>query len=165
MTARITSILSTVAHEYYVGYETVRLQTTQLSSLPPQITSLNKTLASLRKTLQQNTPSTSDSSSLSLPLDATQSLVSERQKELAELNQQLKSLQQALPQKTRELEKAENELRLVEAQKEIAVQGARDAMGRRGDGAEGADDLEMRGRWLRGVEGTLRGMLELGATA
>ena len=158
-------MLSIGAHDYCAGYETVQLQITQLSSLPPQIASLNDTLASLRKTLQQSTPSTSDSSSLSLPLDATQALVSERQKELADLNQQLKSLQHALPQKTRELEKAENELRLVEAQKEIAVQGAREAMGRRGDGAESADDLEMRGRWLRGVEGTLRGMLELGATA
>ena len=100
-----------------------------------------------------------------MPLDATQALVSERQKELADLNLQLKSVQQALPQKTGELEKAENELRIVEAQKELAVQGAREAMGRRGDCAEAADDLEMRGRWLTGVESTLKGFLEVGAKA
>ncbi|KAG7008772.1 hypothetical protein G7Y79_00004g013560 [Physcia stellaris] len=115
-------------------YETVQLQTTHLSSLPPQIASLNSTLASLQ-----------------------------REAELADLDQQLKSLQQALPSKQRELEKAENELRAVEAQKEIAVQGAREAMGRRGDGAggEGVDELELRGRWLRGVETSLRAMLEV----
>ena len=148
-----------------IGYEAVQLQSTQLASLPPQITSLNETLASLRETIQKNAPSTSDSSSLSLPLDATKALLSEKQKELEALDQQIKSLQQALPQKTRELEKAENELKLVEAQKELAVQGAREAMGTRGLGADGVNELEMRGRWLRGVEATLKTMLQLDTAA
>lgn len=150
---------------FVTGYEAVQLQTTHLSSLPPQIASLNSTLASLRTTLNHNPPTTSSTnpSSLSLPLDATQALLQEREAELADLNQQLKSLQQALPPKQRELEKAENELRAVEAQKEIALQGAREAMGRRGDGpgGEGVDELELRGRWLRGVEISLRAMLEV----
>lgn len=81
------------------------------------------------------------------------------------MNQQIKSLQQALPPKTRELEKVENELRTLEGQKAIAVQGAREAMGRRDGGEGGGDDLEMRGRWLKGVDSSLRGMLGVGAAA
>ncbi|KAL8796779.1 MAG: hypothetical protein Q9195_000862 [Heterodermia aff. obscurata] len=146
-------------------YETVQLQTTLLSSLPSQIASLNSTLASLQDTVQPSTSLTTSPSSLSLPLDATVALVQQRQAELADLDQRLKSLQQALPPKQRELERAENDLRALEAQKEIAVQAAREAMKGRGDGAEEVDELELRGRWLRGVESGLRGMLEIGSEA
>ena len=89
----------------------------------------------------------------------------ERQSELADLDQQLKSLQQALPLKQRELETAELDLRTLKAQKEIAVKAAREVMKGREDGAEGVHDLELRGRWLRGVESGLRGMLEIGSEA
>ena len=59
----------------------------------------------------------------------------------------------------------ENELKTVEAQKELALQGAKEALGMREGGAEAADVLEMRGRWLRGAESSLRGMLEVGTEA
>ena len=73
-------------------------------------------------------------------------------------------MQQKLPPKQRELEKAENELKGLEAQKEVVVQGAREAMRSREDGAEVADELELRGRWLKGVESGLRAMLEVKGT-
>lgn len=86
--------------------------------------------------------------------------MSEREFELAQLNQQLKTLQQALPRKTRELEKVENELRIVEAQRDGVAMGAKEAVRRREEGG-GGDDLEGRGRWLKGVEAGLKGMLEV----
>lgn len=64
-----------------------------------------------------------------------------------------------LPRKTRELEKAESELRGVEEQREDVVAEAREALRRREEGG-GGDELERRGRWLKGVETGLRGMLE-----
>lgn len=137
------------------GYETVTLQTTLLSTLPPQITELNTAISQLRSKTQQPSPS---HPSHNLPLPATQSLLSERQAELERLNSQLKILQQALPKKTRELERAENEAKRLEGERERVVGQAREAMRRR-EGGSGADELEMRGRWLRGVEGGLRGML------
>lgn len=147
------------------GYETVQLQTSLLSSLPAQISTLNESINNLRNTLQQPTFSTTAPSSLALPLDATLSLISERQSELDDLNQQIKSLQQALPPKTRELEKIENELKVLEDQKVVAVQSAREAMRSRDDGGDAGDELEMRGRWLRGVDSGLRTMLGVGAAA
>lgn len=100
------------------------------------------------------------SPNLSLPLPATLSLLAERQRELAQLKQQLKTLQQALPRKTRELEKAENELRIAEAQRDGVAMGAREAVKRRREDSRG-DELDGRGRWLKGVEAGLRGMLEV----
>jgi chromosome segregation ATPase len=138
-----------------IGYETISLQTTLLSNLPLQITELNTALSQLRATTQQPSPS---HPSHNLPLPATQSLFSERQAELDKLNSQLKILQQALPKKSRELERAESEAKGLEEQRERVLCQARDAMRRRDEGS-GADELEMRGRWLRGVENGLRGML------
>lgn len=81
--------------------------------------------------------------------------------ELAQLNQQLKTLQQALPRKTRELEKVENELKVVETQRDAVVMAAREAVKRKEEGGWG-DGLEGRGRWLNGTEAGLREMLEIG---
>ena len=126
---------------------------------------MNETISNLRSTLQQPTSPTSAPSLLALPLDATLSLISERQNELSDLNQRIESLQQALPLKTVELEKIEGELMVLGEQKATAVQGAREAMGRRDRGLDGGDELELRGRWLKGVETGLKRMLDVEATA
>lgn len=142
------------------GYETISLQTTLLSSLPPQIDFLQSTIESLRPLTNPSTLSTSPS--LSLPLHATTSLLSERVNELAQLNQELKTLQQALPRKTRELEKVENELKVAEMQRDGVVMAAREAVRRKEEGGWG-DGLEGRRRWLKGAEAGLKEMLEIGS--
>ena len=138
-----------------VGYETITLQTTLLSTLPSQIAELNTALSHLRSTTHQLLPS---HPSHNLPLPATQALLSERQAELVSLKTQFKTLQQALPKKTRELDKAESEVKTLERERERVVGQAREAMRRREEG-DGGDELEMKGRWLRGVESGLKGML------
>ena len=141
------------------------MQTTQLKSLPPQIASLNETITTLRSTLQQPASSSTASPNLALPLDATLSLVSERQSEIAALDQQIESLQQNLDPQTRALEEAQSELKVLEEQAEVAVRAAREASRRREDGNEGINELEMRGRWLQGVDYSLRSMLDVDAVA
>lgn len=141
------------------GYETISLQTTLLSSLPAQTDHLQSTIESLRPLT--NPLSSSTPPNLSLPLHATSSLLSEREIEIAQLNQQLKTLQQALPRKTRELEKVENELKVLEIQRDGVVMAAREAVKRKEEGGWG-DGLEGRGRWLKGSEAGLREMLEVG---
>jgi len=140
------------------GYETIQLQTSQLESLPTDIANLESTLQLLRET---QSPSSTDES-LSLPLPATLALLSTREAELAQLNHQLKSLESALPRKTRELERLENELRPLELQKQGSTAAAKEARRRKEEGLKGqGDDLEQRGRWGRGVEAGLKGMLEI----
>lgn len=97
---------------------------------------------------------------LSLPLPATLDLLSSRQSELDQLNHQLKTLQNALPRKTRELETLERELRPLEMQKAGAVAAAKEARRRKEEGQRGVgDELELKGRWYRGVETGLTELL------
>ena len=144
------------ANRHHSGYESISLQTTQLSTLPAEISSLRTTVTSLRA--QQTAPSTNPS--LSLPLPATLDLLSSRQAELDQLNQQLKSLQKSVPRKARELELLERELKPLEVQKAGAVAAAKDARRIKEEGEKGlGNELELKGRWYRGVEMGLREML------
>ena len=140
-------------------YETISLQTALLSSLPPQIEDLNQILAKLRK---QNQSADANETSPALALPATLELLDERQAHLNEVNVQLKALKQMLPRQTRTLENEERELQKLERDRERAVGLAREAVAKRQEGGS-ADELERKGRWLRGVETGLRDMLETGA--
>ncbi|MCJ1240842.1 hypothetical protein MMC14_008846 [Varicellaria rhodocarpa] len=139
-------------------YQSISLQRTQLATLPDQISSLQSTISTLQS--QQIAPSTNPS--LSLPLPATLELLHSRQYELDQLDQQIKTLQQALPRKTREAERLENELKPLEVQLTAVVRGADEAR-RRKEGGSGPDELELKGRWLRGVEAGLSEMLGVGS--
>ena len=142
-------------------YETITLQTTLLSSLPPQIEELDHTLVELRKQNQSAGNDTNETNpEMALPLPATLQLVEEKKARLEEVNRQLKSLQQVMPRQTRALESEERELKKLEGERGRIVQVAREAVERKREGG-GADELEMSGRWLRGVEAAVRGMLEV----
>ena len=139
-------------------WETVQLQTTLLGSLPAEIDGLRETLEQLREQNQSGEEGRSDDPNLNMPLEPTQTLLEERKAELIEVNKQLKSLQSALPRQTRILEKEQRELKVLEQERDRAVMEARDAVSRRQDGGV-ADDLELKGRWLRSVDVGLRGLL------
>ena len=65
-----------------------------------------------------------------------------------------------MPRKARELELLERELKPLEVQKAGAVAAAKDARRRKEEGERGlGDELELKGRWYRGVELGLREML------
>ena len=97
-----------------------------------------------------------------MPLPATLELLEERQASLDDVNAQIEALQQALPRQTRALENEETQLQKLEQERERAVGLAREAVERKQKGSAG-DELERKGRWLRGVESGLREMLEVGA--
>ena len=141
-------------------YETIELQTTLLSSLPSQIDVLNHTLEDLRRRNRRASgdEGADDRPEMNMPLPATQDLVEERKARLEEVESQLKALRQGLPRQTRALEQEERELGKLQGERERAVREAREAVERKRAGG-GADEMEMRGRWLRGVEGGLKGML------
>ena len=143
-------------------HETVSLQTTLLSSLPTQIEELDQTLVALRKQSQPANADEDMNPAMAMPLPATLELLEDRKATLDEMNAQLKSLQQVLPRQTRTLDMEERELRKLELERERAVSAAREAVERKQEGG-GADELEMRGRWLRGIESGLKRMLEVEA--
>lgn len=136
-------------------YEHIQLQTTQLQDLPAQIEGLESSIEEL-KASQEPGPNPS----LSMPLEKTLKLVEEREKQRAELDRQLEQLQSLVPRKTRELERLQSELQPLEVKRLGATASAREAKRRKEEALGGiGDDLEERGRWWRGVEGGLKGML------
>lgn len=133
-----------------VGYETVQLQTRQLSSLPDEIEALETTIARLR---QQQVGGKMDNVSQNLPLPATLTLLDNRHAESEALDAQIRALQTAIPKKTRELERLHSELWPLKMQKQQAIELARNAIRRKEQGEKGnGDDLELKGRWYSGVE-------------
>ncbi|RDW77220.1 hypothetical protein BP6252_05273 [Coleophoma cylindrospora] len=135
--------------------EHIQLQTTQLKDLPAQIVGLESSIEQL-KASQEPGPNPS----LNMPLEKTLNLVEEREKQRAELDRQLEQLQSLVPRKTRELERLQSELQPLEVKRLGTTASAREAKRRKEEALGGiGDDLEERGRWWRGVEGGLKGML------
>lgn len=138
-------------------YENVQLQTAQLQELPGKIEGLQASIKELKAT---QTPGSSPL--LNMSLEKTLDLVEEKQKERSELDRQLEQLQSMVPRKTRELERLNAELQPLEVKRLGSTAAARDAKRRKEEALGGVgDDLEERGRWWRGVEGGLKGMLDV----
>lgn len=91
-------------------------------------------------------------------------MLSEKEEESARLDIELSELKAAVEKKARELKHLQDELQPLQAQKARAAADVLEAQRRKAQGMTGlGDDLEERGRWLRGVETALRSMLEAGA--
>jgi len=131
------------------------MQTAQLQELPERIEALKLSVEELRAAQQPGSNPT-----LNLPLEKTLALVEERERERAELDRQLEQFQAMLPRKTRELERLNAELQPLEVKRLGSTASAREAKRRKEEALGGVgDDLEERGRWWRGVESGLKGML------
>ncbi|KAF2460421.1 hypothetical protein BDY21DRAFT_377110 [Lineolata rhizophorae] len=158
-TAELVADLERRARALTHRYESVLARSAQLAALPDALASLESTIADLRA---RTTPPSSNPS-LVLPLPETQSLVASREAELAQLDHELSTFQNSVPRKARELERLEAELRPLETHKTGAVAAAKEARRRKEESERGGmgDELEERGRWLRGVEAGLRQLLEV----
>jgi chromosome segregation ATPase len=138
------------------GYENVQFQTTQLSTLPSEIANLESGISQLREARGPR----SDNPALSLPLQPTLELLNDREEELASLDRQIEALQAALPHKQAQVSALQDEVSILNAKKIRAVEEAMEARRGRENGGM-VDELEERGRWLRGVDTGLRTMLEV----
>ncbi|KAK5131262.1 hypothetical protein LTR08_001167 [Meristemomyces frigidus] len=136
-------------------YETIQLQSAQLEALPSEIDNLQTTIASLQQTQEPQ----SSNPSLALPLQPTLELLTTREQQLSDLDQQIAQLQAELPAKRQEVQQLQDELAPLQMRKIKAVQEAQEARRRRANGGLG-DELEEKGRWLRGVDSGLRAMLQ-----
>jgi chromosome segregation ATPase len=153
--AELVAELEKRGRELARKYEAVQLQTTQLQELPDEIEGLQASIDKLKATQEPGSHPT-----LNLPLEKTWALVEERGRERAELDRQLEQLKSMVPRKTKELERLNAELQNVEAKRLASAAAAREAKRRKEEALGGAgDDLEDRGRWWRGVESGLKGML------
>ncbi|KAK6431435.1 hypothetical protein LTR95_012403 [Oleoguttula sp. CCFEE 5521] len=145
--------------ELVARYEGVELQTRQLESLPDEIVDLQTTIEELENAAQSDRlhPTKPE---LSLGLQPTLELLSSKETELADLDAKIAALQREQPEKQRIIAGLEAELEPLRLRKGAAVRSANEAKRGKENGGLG-DDLELQGRWLRGVEAGLKGMLEV----
>lgn len=97
---------------------------------------------------------------MSMPLQPTLDLLREREQELQSIDLEIERLQAALPAKRAEVQRLQDELAPIQMRKIKAVEEAKEARRRREHGGM-ADELEEKGRWLRGVESAMKSMLEI----
>ncbi|CZR63930.1 uncharacterized protein PAC_13827 [Phialocephala subalpina] len=153
--AELVAELEKRGRELCRKYQNIQMQTSQLQELPQRIEELEARVEELRAFQQPGSNPT-----LNMPLDKTLALVEERERERAELDRQLEQLQVMLPRKTKELERLNAELQPLEVKRLGSTASAKEAKRRKEEALGGVgDDLEERGRWWRGVESGLKGML------
>lgn len=155
--AELVTELEKRGRELCRKHENIRMQTAQLQELPERIEGLEASIREL-KAAQEPGPNPN----LSLPLEKTLTLVEDRERHRAELDRQLEQLELMLPRKIRELERVQAELQPLEVKRLGSTASAKEAKRRKEEALGGVgDDLEERGRWWRGVEGGLKGMLSV----
>lgn len=142
-----------------IGYEQLDLRQTLLESLPQQITELESTIEMLKAQESGRRNPRSDEPDCNLPLQPSKSLLQQREQELTSMDLEIRRLEAALPAKRAEVQRLRDELAPVQLRKIKATEEAEEVQRRRGLG--GGDELEERGRWLRGVESTLKAALEV----
>lgn len=153
--AELVAELEKRGRELCRKYVNIQMQTSRLQELPAQIENLQASIDELRAEQKPGANST-----LNMPLEKTLALVEERKRERAELDRELEQLQVMVPRKTRELERLSAELQPLEVKRLGTTASAREAKRRKEEALGGVgDDLEERGRWWRGVESGLKGML------
>ncbi|OQO03251.1 hypothetical protein B0A48_11507 [Cryoendolithus antarcticus] len=151
--------LEETGRELVARYEGVELQTRQLESLPDEITELQARMKELESAAQIDSPHP-EKPELSMRLQPTLELLSGKEAKLTDLDARIASLQRKQPEKQRVISGLESELEPLRFRKEAAVKSANEAKRGKENGGLG-DDLELQGRWLRGVEAGLKGMLEV----
>lgn len=155
--AELVAELEKRGRELCRKYQNIQMQTSHLQELPQRIEQLEASVEELRAAQHPGSNPT-----LNLPLEKTLDLVEEREREKAELDRQLEQLQLMLPRKTKELERLNAELQSLEVKRLGSTAAAKEAKRRKEEALGGAgDDLEERGRWWRGVESGLKGMLSI----
>lgn len=136
-------------------HNSIEVQTIQLQQLPKQIEGLQSSIARLKAAQAPGS-----NPLLNMSLERTLATIADKEKENAELSRQLEQLQSSLPRKTRELERLEAEMQPLEVKRLGTTASAREAQKRKEAALNGAgDDLEERGRWWRGVDAGLKGLL------
>lgn len=140
-------------------HETIQHDTAKLEELPPRITGLE---AHVEDLCVAHEISGSQDPNLSMPLEKTRTLLTKRQSERQELARELEALQSRVPRKRKELERLEAELGPLEVKRQNSSLAAKEARRRKAAALGGAgDDLEQKARWWRANEAVLRKLLHV----
>ncbi|KAI4189614.1 MAG: hypothetical protein L6R41_001343 [Letrouitia leprolyta] len=156
--ARLVAELEAMGRELAGRYEDVEVKRELLGRLPGEIQGLEEGIRVMRGR-NEGFLEAAGGGVGAMGMEGILGLTREKEREREEVEEMVKALEREIPAKERELERLEGELRSLEREKENAVEGARDAVRSRKVGGDVRDELEVRGRWLKGCEEGLRGLL------
>ncbi|KAL2425963.1 hypothetical protein ABEF95_007793 [Exophiala dermatitidis] len=144
-----------------------------LATIPPQIDDLRREIEALQAEVGQRRKDSTfdddddrdeetddDRARMNMPLEATQQTLDDLKARNLELDHQISLLQHQMPAKDREVEKVDRELAELEKRRNESTRLAVELRKRREQGG-GRDEMEELGRWYRGSEAVLRGVLGL----
>ncbi|KAK0723754.1 hypothetical protein B0T21DRAFT_372409 [Apiosordaria backusii] len=151
--------LEQMGRELAKRYERVKAETVRLKELPGRIEQSEREISRLK---QEQQVAEGSKAELNLPLAKTLQLVGEKKRQMQELDRQLEQLRNQAPRKRKEMERLQGELMGLEQKRANATAAAKEAKRRKVNaGGRGVDELEARGRWYRGSEAVLRGVLDI----
>ncbi|KAI4168333.1 MAG: hypothetical protein LQ343_006500 [Gyalolechia ehrenbergii] len=157
--ARLVAELEAKGRELAGRYEGVEVRREILGRLPGEIKGLEEGIRVLRRRNEGFLDAVGGGGDGRMGLEGILGTIEEKEREREEVEELVRELEEEMPGKERELERLEGELIRLEREKEKAVEGAREAVRRRKVGGEVGNELEVRGRWLKGCEEGLRGLL------
>lgn len=153
--------LESQGRELAARHQSIEAQHAELLEMPEAIANLRADIERMRKEQGIVADTGKDGFEMSLSLEQTVDLVEEREDELSQLDRELEALAEERASRDAALERARQESKSAEKTRDQTVRSAREAQKRRKDGPAGMDEVEERGRWMRGVESTLSNLLQV----
>ncbi|KAI4195913.1 MAG: hypothetical protein LQ350_006897 [Teloschistes chrysophthalmus] len=143
-------------------YQGVQSQTELMQRLPVEIAGLDQKCRALKAEIEAKMDEMGGllEGGAALGADGIGTAIREKEMQTEEVERKLRDLRQ-IPEREGVLQALKHDLTGLEKERNIAVQGAREAVKGREKGGLAGDELEIRGRWLSGCEEGLRGLLGL----
>ena len=136
-----------------------------LETVPGEVEALEAEIDELKRIIREKKGDEARDSSgsndprMNMSLDATTQALEEQRARNREIDAQIEAMQRQLPGKVREVEKADRELEELEKRRNEAAKLAKEVRRRKEEG--GRDEMEELGRWYKGSEVVLKGVLGL----
>lgn len=160
--SEILKILESQARSLAQRHAALDEQTAQLAEVPQAVAELRSEIARMREEQGLGGEPGDGRTEMGLGLEATVELVEEREDKLSRLDERLEGLMEQRAAKETELMRLREEVEKAESARDQATKSAGEARRRRADGKGGlGDEVEERGRYLRGVASTMKSLLEV----
>lgn len=160
----LVSEMESRAREVAARYQSISEGVQVLETVPLEVQALKGEIEELKRLIREKKGDDDARESngsadvrMNLSLEETADALEEQQARNREIDQQIELLQRLLPAKTRECEKVDAELVELEKKRNETTRLAREVRRRKEEG--GRDELEELGRWYRGSDVVLRGLL------
>ena len=152
--------LEAQARELSRRHQSVETQAQELREMPTELERLRTEIVRMRQEQGIGGEVGDGQAEMGMGLEATVNLVEEREEQLERVQKRLEQVVEQRARKEKELKKMKDEAAAAERERDKAMRSAEDAKKGQKEGKTSiGDEVEEKGRWLRGVETTMKGLL------